>query len=93
MRSVSIVGIGRTAVAEHWALSLRDLAAEAAEAAYVDADRIDSIDMLFVGNMLAGELSRQEQLGALVAETAGLSGIEAIRVEAGDASGGAALRQ
>ena len=48
---------------------------------------------LFVGNMLAGELSRQEHLGALVADFAGLRGIEAVTVEAAGASGGAALRQ
>jgi len=48
---------------------------------------------LFVGNMLAGELSRQEHLGALIADFAGLRGIEAVTIEAAGASGGAALRQ
>jgi acetyl-CoA C-acetyltransferase len=43
--------------------------------------------------MLAGSLSRQAHLGALVADYAGLTGIEAGTIEAGGASGGAALRQ
>jgi acetyl-CoA C-acetyltransferase len=43
--------------------------------------------------MLAGELSGQAHLGALIADTAGLRGIEAVTVEAAGASGGAALRQ
>jgi acetyl-CoA C-acetyltransferase len=43
--------------------------------------------------MLAANLSRQAHLGALLADYAGLTGIEAETVEAGGASGGAALRQ
>jgi acetyl-CoA C-acetyltransferase len=43
--------------------------------------------------MLAGELSHQEHLGALIADQIGLRGIEAARAEASDASGGLALRQ
>jgi acetyl-CoA C-acetyltransferase len=42
--------------------------------------------------MLATQLSRQAHLGALIADFAGLSGIEAFTLEAGGASGGAALR-
>ncbi len=47
----------------------------------------------FVGNMLAGQLSNQNHLGALIADFSGLRGIEAVTVEAADASGGAAVRQ
>jgi acetyl-CoA C-acetyltransferase len=43
--------------------------------------------------MMAGDLSHQDHLGALIADFAGLRGIEAVTVEAADASGGAALRQ
>jgi acetyl-CoA C-acetyltransferase len=46
-----------------------------------------------VGNMLAPTLSNQAHLGALLADYAGLLGIEAVTVEAAGASGGAALRQ
>jgi acetyl-CoA C-acetyltransferase len=48
---------------------------------------------LFVGNMLAPNLSNQAHLGVLIADFAGLPGIEAVTVEAAGASGGAALRQ
>jgi len=92
MRDVSIIGVGQTAVAEHWELSLRQLAYAAARAAFDDAG-IGAVDALYVGNMSGQELSHQGHLGALLADFIGLRGIEAIRVEAADASGGAALRQ
>ncbi|MCP5094437.1 MAG: thiolase domain-containing protein [Chloroflexi bacterium] len=89
---VSIIGIGQTEVKELWSTSLRHLAWYAIEAALDDA-HTTSIDALYVGNMLAGELSNQNHLGALIADFAGMRGIEAVTVEAGDASGGAAMRQ
>jgi acetyl-CoA C-acetyltransferase len=78
-------------VAEHWAVSLRDLGAEAVRLALADA-RLEAPEALYVGNMLSGQLSRQENLGALIADWAGFRGIEALKVEAACASGGAALR-
>ncbi|RMG95742.1 MAG: thiolase domain-containing protein [Chloroflexi bacterium] len=92
MTNVSIIGVGQTKVKEHWDTSLRHLAWYAIEAALDDAHTTD-IDAVFVGNMLGGELSKQNHLGALVADFAGLRGVEAIRIEAADASGGAAFRQ
>lgn len=92
MSSVSIVGIGKTDVREHWETSIRHLAWYAIEAAMDDADTSD-VDAIFVGNMLAGQLSNQNHLGALVADFAGLRGVEAVTVEADSASGGAAVRQ
>jgi acetyl-CoA C-acetyltransferase len=47
---------------------------------------------LYVGNMLSGMLSDQQQLGALIATSAGLHGIEAATVEAACGSGAAAAR-
>ena len=91
MRQVSIIGIGQTKVGEHWEKSLRQLAADAIRTAMADAG-IERADALYVGNALSGEISGQEHLGALVADFAGLRGIEAMRVEAGGASGAAALR-
>jgi len=98
-RAVWVTGIGQTPVGEHWNLSLRDLAAQAAFAALRDAelDKFTSrdtqpVDAVIVGNMLSGVLSRQENLGALIAETIGLCGIEAWKVEGACASGGAAIR-
>ncbi len=89
---VSIIGIGKIDVREHWNTSLRHLAWYAIEAALDDA-HISKVDAIFVGNMLAGQLSNQNHLGALVADFAGLRGIEAVTVEAADASGAAAVRQ
>ncbi len=91
MRDVSIVGIGQTRVGEHWDRSLRDLAAEAVLMAAKDA-HLGWPQALYVGNMLSGQLSRQENLGALIADHAGLRGIEAVKIEAACGSGGAALR-
>lgn len=92
MRTVAIVGIGQVAVKEHWETSLRDLAYQAIKEAVKDAG-VDNIDALYIGNMLGGELSGQEHLGALISDYCGFDGIEAVRVEAASASGGAALRQ
>jgi acetyl-CoA C-acetyltransferase len=91
MREVAVVGVGQTPVGEHWDLSLRHLALHAVQAAVADAG-MPQIDALYVGNMLSGELAGQEHLGPLVADFAGLRGIEAFKVEAACGSGGAALR-
>ncbi len=90
--NVSIIGIGQTEVKEMWDTSIRHLAWYAIEAA-MDNAHTTKIDAVYVGNMLAGALSNQNHLGALVADFAGLRGVEAVTVEAADASGGAALRQ
>ncbi len=91
MTDVVIAGIGQAPVGEHWEVSLRDLALTALEAARQDAGGLRP-QALYVGNMLAPALSRQSHLGALIADYAGLAGIEASVVEAAGASGGAALR-
>ncbi|MDO9303684.1 MAG: thiolase domain-containing protein [Anaerolineales bacterium] len=92
MTEVIIAGIGQTPVGEHWETSLRDLAVAAIRDALKDSSGLNP-QALFVGNMLAPNLSNQAHLGALIAEYAGLTGIEAITLEASGASGGAALRQ
>lgn len=92
MRNVYIAGIGLTPVGEHWDKSLRTMALEAIYAARNERPDLKP-EALFVGNMLAGELSHQEHLGALIADFANLRGIEAINLEAAGASGGAAVRQ
>ncbi|MEW5872820.1 MAG: beta-ketoacyl synthase N-terminal-like domain-containing protein [Chloroflexota bacterium] len=91
MSQVVIAGIGQTTVGEHWDLSLRELALNAIAAAQKDAGGL-SPQALFVGNMIAPQVSRQAHLGALVADFAGLTGIEAATIEAAGASGAAALR-
>ncbi len=91
MREVAVIGIGQTPVGEHWDEDIRHLALKALQAAMTDAG-VDRVDALYVGNMLSGELTGQEHLGALVADFAGLRGVEAVKVEAACGSGAAALR-
>lgn len=91
MNNVVIAGIGLTPVNEHWEISLRELALQAMEAAMEDAGGLRP-NALYVGNMLAGHLSKQAQLGALLADFAGLTGIEAATIEAAGASAAMALR-
>jgi acetyl-CoA C-acetyltransferase len=106
MTDVIIAGIGQTPVGEHWEVSLRSLAVKVMLAAIKDAGGLRP-QALYVGNMLGASLSHQAHLGALLADFGGLhlgdgmdqesreqrTGIEAETVEAGGASGGAALRQ
>jgi acetyl-CoA C-acetyltransferase len=92
MTDIIITGIGQTPVGEHWDTSLRSLALQAIQSAIQDSGGLKP-QALYVGNMLAANLSRQAHLGALLADYAGLTGIEAETLEAGGASGGAALRQ
>jgi acetyl-CoA C-acetyltransferase len=97
---IIIAGLGQTDVGEHWDIGLRELAYTAIEAALNDASGLKP-QAMYVGNMLAPNLSRQAHLGALLTDFAGLrfdfaqhsAGIEAATVEAAGASGGAALRQ
>jgi len=92
MTEIVIAGIGQTQVGEHWDVGLRDLAYAAIHDAVQDAGGLKP-QALFVGNMLAPNLSNQAHLGVLLADYSGLLGIEAVTIEAAGASGGAALRQ
>jgi len=91
MRDLAIIGIGQIPVGEHWTSGLRTLAAEAIYLALEDAG-IEQVDALYVGNAYGSSYSSQTQLGALIADHAGLANIEAFTVEAAEASGGAAIR-
>jgi acetyl-CoA C-acetyltransferase len=55
-----------------------------------DAQR-EKVDGIFIGNMMSGMVSRQENLGALIADWSGLRGVEAFKVEAACGSGAAAV--
>ncbi|NIM93138.1 MAG: hypothetical protein GTO18_05440 [Anaerolineales bacterium] len=90
--NVFILGVGSTPIGEHWDLSIRELALEAIVAARSEVPDIRP-EALYVANMLSPALSGQTQLGALLADFAGLWGVEAMTVEAAGASGGVALRQ
>lgn len=91
MRDLAIIGIGQIPVGEHWTSGLRTLAAEAIYLALEDAG-IEQVDALYVGNAYGSSYSSQTQLGALIADHAGLANIEAFTVDAAEASGGAAIR-
>jgi acetyl-CoA C-acetyltransferase len=91
MREVAIIGIGQTPVDEHWGKSIRELAGDAVLAALNNAGR-SSVDGLYVGNMMSGIISKQENLGALIADWVGLRDAEAAKIEAACGSGAAALR-
>ena len=91
MRDVFIIGVGQTPVGEHWDLGLRQLGATAIRAALDDAG-VESVDALYVGNMLSGCVNGQENLATLLADAADLLPAEACKVEAACASGGAAVR-
>ncbi len=91
MRPVSIVGIGQVPVRKRYERSLRQLGATVVASAMADAE-VEQVDALFAGNMLGDELQSQKHLAALIADEAGLTGIEALDVEAATATGAAALR-
>lgn len=95
MRDVFLVGVGTTSFGELWEISLRELITEAGLAAVQDAGVAGAqIDAMYVASTSAGRLLGQQQLGALALDEAGLAStnIPATRIEAGDASGAAALR-
>jgi len=91
MRDAYVLGIGQTPVHKAADQSVAALGAAAVHEALANAG-IDRVGALYVGNMMSGMLSNQLQLGALIAHTAGLQGIEAATVEAACGSGGAAMR-
>jgi acetyl-CoA C-acetyltransferase len=90
--NVVILGAGMTPIGEHWDISIRELALEAISAARSEAPEVQP-EAFYTANMLAPVLSRQSQLGALLADFSGLRGIEAMTIESAGASGGIALRQ
>ncbi|NJF25453.1 thiolase domain-containing protein [Thermococcus sp. Bubb.Bath] len=92
MEKPVIIGAGMVPVGEHWRLSLRDIAVEALLNAMDDAG-IDKVDSLYVGNMASGSFIEQENLGALIADWAGLGHIPAVKIESACASGGAAVQE
>jgi acetyl-CoA C-acetyltransferase len=93
VRDVFIVGVGQTPVSKETDMGGRHRAAAAVKAALADAGvEPERVGALYVGNMMSGLLANQQQLGGLIADYAGLLGIEALTVEAACASGGAAAR-
>jgi acetyl-CoA C-acetyltransferase len=92
MTDVVIAGIGQTPVGEFWDVPLRTLAVQAIRHALDDSGGLTP-QVLYAGNALAANLSHQAHLATLLADHAGLNGIEAATLENGSASGASALRQ
>lgn len=88
---IAVIGAYTTRFGELWGTSPRALAREAVGGALDDAKiSKQSIDALYVGNMLSGILGGQEHLGAFFAEELNLS-CPAYKVEGACASGGLAV--
>lgn len=88
---IYLTGSGLTPFGEHWDKSLRDLMAEAVDAAIENAQctALD-IDMVIVANMLGEAVSDQAHLGAMAASLLPHQP-PALRAEAACASGAVAL--
>lgn len=91
MREVAIIGIGQVPAGEHWDQSLRLLAGDALLAAMKDAG-LESVEGVFVGNMMSGAANHQQHLGAYIADWVGLRGAAALKIEAACGSGSASFR-
>ncbi len=92
MRKTAIIGVGCTRVGEFWDKSLRDLAVEASWKA-LDQAGVSKVEALYVGSALSQLVQSQGNLGALIADSLSLYGVEVSSVEASDASGALALHE
>ena len=93
MTEVVIAGIGQTEVGEHWEISLRDLAYLAIRAAILRFRRAQAPGAVSQEICSRQTCPTRHISACLLADFSGLTGIEAVTVEAAGASGGAALRQ
>jgi acetyl-CoA C-acetyltransferase len=91
MSDVVIAGIGQIPVGEHWEISLRSMAVRAILAARKEVPDLEP-ESVFIANSIGSVISHQANLGSLICDWANLLGAEGTTVEAGGASGGAALR-
>jgi acetyl-CoA C-acetyltransferase len=92
MRKVAVAGIGLIKVQEYWDKPITQLFSEAAFKALEDAGTT-KIDQLYISNMSGVLQQDQLNMGALMADTIGKSGIPATRIEAASASGGVAFHE
>ncbi|MDO9122160.1 MAG: thiolase domain-containing protein [Anaerolineaceae bacterium] len=91
MREVAVIGIGQVKVEENWEKSLRELAGDAGLSALLDSG-LQTVDAVYVGNMMSGSANHQQHLGAYIADWIGMRHAEAIRLEAACSSGAASFR-
>jgi acetyl-CoA C-acetyltransferase len=88
---IKVAGVGLTKFGELWDKSLLDLGLEASLDAIKDSG-IDknTIDAVFVGNMLIGKIAGQDHLGPVISSSLGLN-CASFRIEGACASGGLAV--
>ena len=91
MRDVAVIGVGWPKWGELWKKDIRNIFVEAALMAIDDAG-VDHIDSMYVASMSPGLWSKQEHIGAMMADYLGQNPIPAVRVESACASGGMAVR-
>ncbi len=91
MRETAIIEIGQVPVSEYWGKSLLELAGEAVLQIF-EKSGIQTVDSLFVGNMMCGSANNQLHLGAYLGDWVGMRNAEAIHVETACSSGSAAFR-
>jgi len=91
MQRTRVLGIGQIKVSEHWDKSLRELAGEASILALEDAG-LETVEGLFIGNMMSSTANKQSHLGPLLSDWLGLGQIEAVSLESACSSGSAAFR-
>lgn len=89
MRRVFIAGASLLKVDEYWGDTIDSMVTEVVDG--LGETRPWRIDSIYVANAVGEVLQGQANLGALVAENLGLAGVPSLRVEAGGASGAAAL--
>ena len=93
MEDVYIVGAGQIPVNKYPDSTPAKLGSEAVRQAITNA-MIDpeEIGALYVGNMMSGQLCNQQLVSTLIANEAGLTGVEVMTLEGACASGAAAMR-
>ncbi|MBZ5611493.1 MAG: thiolase domain-containing protein [Acidobacteriia bacterium] len=92
MRSVAVVGIGKTAFGAFPDRDLRSLAVEAGQKALADANaQTSQVEAFYLGNFAGPSFVGQNHLAPYVAAGMGIVGIPATRFEAACASSGSAF--
>jgi len=93
MRPVALIGFGQIPVVKQQPRTLRQMGAAVVRAALSSAGADPTeVGALYASSMLSDELQGQKQIAALIADEAGLAGVEALDLRAATASGAAALR-
>lgn len=93
MRDVAIIGCAMTKFGRLDGKDLMDILVEASLKAIEDAGASErDFDSVYVGNMLAGELSHQTAIASALVDRINLIPASAERIENGPASGGSAVK-